>query len=183
MDRRTYRSPSRRAAGFSMIEALIAAAILLIIALGLLPLFSRAITDNAVGNDATQATNGCRTQLEELVSLPFNSQRLTVPAAGNVLESTDSWAAGEVSETGDADEGWWPGTPNDKGLLLWTRATRVRQYSVNDLADGKLDNPLPGSTDPTFVQLQEIETVMANPKAGGILGSGSGLTMRTIKPF
>ena len=56
------------AAGFSIIEALIAAAILLIIALGLLPLFSRSINDNVSGNDATQATNGSRTQIEELLN-------------------------------------------------------------------------------------------------------------------
>jgi len=57
-----HRRTGRRDAGFSIIEALIAAAILLIIALGLLPLFTRSISDNVSGNDATQATNGSRTR-------------------------------------------------------------------------------------------------------------------------
>src|SRR6476661_10686840 len=77
------------AAGFSIIEALIAAAILLIIALGLLPVFSRAINDNVTGNDATQATNGSRTQLEELLQMPFNNQRVVVPAGKTDAETKD----------------------------------------------------------------------------------------------
>lgn len=169
-----------REAGFSMIEALIAAAILLIIALGLLPLFARAITDNSNGNDATQTTNGSRTQLEELFQVPFNNTRLVVDGVGTESESLDSWAQGLADHTGDEDEGWWPGTPTDRGTVLWTRTTRVRQYSVSDLLDGDLDNPLPGNTTPTFVQMKEIEVVMNNPKGWG---SGQGMTLRIVKPF
>ncbi|HYX26835.1 MAG TPA: hypothetical protein VFC23_21965 [Thermoanaerobaculia bacterium] len=178
------RPPHAAAAGFSLIEALIAAAILLIIALGLIPLFSRAITDNVNGNDATQATNGSRTQLEEMLGLPFTNTRLTVPPAADVGATTDSFAQGDVKKTGDADEGWWPGTPTDKGVVLWTRTTQVRQYSVNDLAtDPYFDQPLRGDTQPTFVQLKEVTVVMSNAKLGSILGSGQGITLRILKPF
>lgn len=170
------------AAGFSMIEALIAAAILLIIALGLIPLFSRAITDNTNGNDATQASNGGRTQLEDLLGLPFTNTKLAVPLDGTEALTTDSFAMGDPHQVGDVDEGWWSGAPADKGTVLWTRTTRVRQYSVGDLSDGKLDTPLAGNTAPNFVQLKEIEVVMNNPKQG-ILGSGQGITLRILKPF
>ena len=73
-------------AGFSIIEALIAAAILLIIALGLLPLFSRSISDNVSSNDATQATNGSRTEVEELLNVPFNNTRIVVLNGARVVE-------------------------------------------------------------------------------------------------
>jgi Tfp pilus assembly protein PilV len=158
-----------------MIEALIAAAILLIIALGLIPLFSRAITDNSNGNDATQATNGGRTQLEDLLGVPFANTKLAV--VGTQTLTSDSFAMGDPAQTGDAKEGWWPGTPSDKGTVLWTRATRVRQYSVSDLT-----TPLAGDTAANFVQLKEVEVVMTNPKQG-ILGSGQGITLRILKPF
>ncbi|HEX3554675.1 MAG TPA: prepilin-type N-terminal cleavage/methylation domain-containing protein [Thermoanaerobaculia bacterium] len=174
--RRPAHAPA--AAGFSLIEALIAAAILLIIALGLIPLFSRAINDNVNGNDATQATNGSRTQLEEMLGLPFVNTRLTVPVGANVGVTTDSFAQGDIKKTGDPDEGWWPGTPTDKGVILWTRTTQVRQYSVSDL-----NTPLPGETQPTFVQLKEVTVVMSNGKLGSILGSGQGITLRIVKPF
>ena len=75
------------AAGFSIIEALIAAAVLLIIALGLLPLFTRSISDNVSGNDASQATNGSRTQVEELLNVPFNNDRMEVPAGATKSEA------------------------------------------------------------------------------------------------
>jgi type II secretory pathway pseudopilin PulG len=172
----------RGTAGFSMIEALIAAAILLIIALGLIPLFSRAITDNTNGNDATQATNGSRTQIEDLLQMPFNNLRLTVPAGNTQSQAVDSWAQGDKDKVGDPNEGWWS-TPTGKGTVLWTRTTRVRQYSINGLVEqGHLGTPLPGGTQPTFIQLKEIEVVIGNPKQG-LLGSGQGITLRMIRPF
>jgi prepilin-type N-terminal cleavage/methylation domain-containing protein len=171
----------KSAAGFSMIESLIAAAILLIIALGLLPLFSRAINDNVSGNDATQATNGSRTQLEELLQVPFNNTRLAVPGGAKELTAADFWTRGNDKQTGSADEGWW-NNPSGHGLVLWRRTTKVRQYSISDLADGKLDTPLAGDTQPTFVQLKEVEVVVENPKKN-LIGNGQGITLRVIKPF
>jgi Tfp pilus assembly protein PilV len=171
----------KNAAGFSMIEALIAAAILLIIALGLLPLFSRAINDNVSGNDATQATNGSRTQLEELLQVPFNNTRLTLAGGATELATADFWTRGDAKKTGSADEGWWA-NPSGHGQVLWRRTTRVRQYSVSDLTDGKLDTPLAGGTQPTFVQLKELEVVVENPKKN-LIGNGQGITLRVIKPF
>lgn len=179
MELRTSRQPG--AAGFSMIEALIAAAILLIIALGLLPLFSRAISDNVSGNDATQATNGSRTELEELLDVPFNNTRIVIPGGATKLETLDYWAQGAIDQTGDANEGWWK-TQTGHGTVLWQRTSRVRQYSISDLSDGKLDTPLPGSTQAAFVQLKELEVVVDNPKKN-LIGNGQGITMHVIKPF
>jgi uncharacterized membrane protein len=105
-----------------------------------------------------------------------------VPLDGTETLTTDSFAMGDPKQSGDVNEGWWSGKPTDKGTVLWTRTTRVRQYSVGDLSDGKLDTPLAGNTAANFVQLKEIEVVMNNPKQG-ILGSGQGITMRILKPF
>jgi Tfp pilus assembly protein PilV len=166
-----------------MIEALIAAAILLIIALGLIPLFTRSILDNNSGNDATQATNHGKTQLEEMIELPFNHQRLVVPGGSTESQAVETWTQGDLAKTGDANEGWWSGTPTNRGRALWTRTTRVRQYNINDLDDGKLDTPQAGGTQPIFVHLKEVEVQLTNAKQGSILGSGQGLTVRVIKPF
>jgi prepilin-type N-terminal cleavage/methylation domain-containing protein len=191
----------RGRSGFSLIEALIAAAILLIIALGLIPMFARAINDNTTGNDSTQSTNGGRTELEDMLGLPFANARLTITGGDTVSETTDFFAEGDPKLMGDPNEGWWQGAPKldttkhsvdqNKGLILWTRNTRVRQYSLNDLtSDPYLDTPLPGNTAPAFFQLKEIEVVMNNPKQadpqnplGMLLGTGQGMTLRIIKPF
>lgn len=177
--------PSGPEAGFSMIEALIAAAILLIIALGLIPLFTRSILDNNSGNDATQATNHGKTRLEDLIQLPFNHQRLDVPAGAQVGQSVETWTAGALNRAGDANERWWDGAtpPAGSGEALWTRTTRVRQFSINDLDDGVLDNPQPGGTQPIFVQLKELEVQLENGKRGTLLGGSQALTVRVVKPF
>ncbi|HEY0511179.1 MAG TPA: prepilin-type N-terminal cleavage/methylation domain-containing protein [Thermoanaerobaculia bacterium] len=179
--------PTRRQDGFSIIEALIAAAILLVIALGLLPLFSRSISDNVSGNDATQATNGSRTRLEELMQVPFNNTQLVIPAGSTKLELKDSWTRGKADpsthevETGNPDEGWWT-NPSGHGVVLWSRTARVQQYAIGDLSDGTLDKPLDGGTQPTFVQLKQVEVVVDNPKKN-LLGNGQGITLRVVKPF
>ena len=157
-------------AGFSIIEALIAAAILLIIALGLLPLFSRAINDNASGNDATQATNASRTQIEELMQLPMDNQRLAV-TGGGPAETKDYWTAGALDQLGDSDEGWHT-DPAGHGTVLWNRTTRVSDTNLAAL-------------DPTGLNkdqftLKQIEVEVENPKKN-ILGNGQGITLHLVK--
>lgn len=171
-----------REAGFSLIEAMIAALLLLVIALGLIPVFSRSIVDNSSGHDATQASNHGKTRLEALIQAPFNNQSLAVPAGQPFLETTDSWAQGNPDEVGDASEGWWPGVPTDRGTVLWQRTTRVSQYSISDLDDGVLDNPQPGGAQPTFVHLKMVEVVLDSQRSN-LIGGGQDFTLRVLKPF
>jgi Tfp pilus assembly protein PilV len=175
--------PSRPDAGFSLIEALIAAVILLIIALGLIPLFARSIRDNAVGADATQATNHGKAELEECLQLPFNNQKLAIPGAATVAAAVESWALGDPAQLGDANEGWVTGAPTNKGVLVWTRTTSVRQYNISDLEDnGALTTPLPGNAQPIFVHLKEVEVEMDGDR-GPVLGGGRHAVYRVLKPF
>jgi Tfp pilus assembly protein PilV len=177
----------RGEAGFSVIEALVAAAILLIIALGLLPVFSRSINDNVTGNDATQATNSSRTELEELLQIPFNNQRMVVAAGQTKTETKDYYTrakAGAGTDTyqiGDSTEGWTT-TTTDRGPVLWNRTTTVQQYGITDLNDGKLDTPLDGSTQANFVHLKQIQVQVDNPKKD-LFGNGQGITLTVIKAF
>jgi prepilin-type N-terminal cleavage/methylation domain-containing protein len=177
-----HRPAARRPdAGFSLIEALIAAAILLIIALGLLPLFTRSINDNVSGNDASQATNYSRTEVEELLQMPFNNKRIVVPDGSMVGQTKDFWTAGDLTKIGDTDEGWWADAAGH-GNALWNRTTEVRQYSISDLDDGNLDHPQPGGTQPTFIQLKEVTVIIENPKKN-VFGNGQGITLNVVKPF
>jgi type II secretory pathway pseudopilin PulG len=177
----------RGEAGFSLIEALIAAAILLIIALGLLPVFSRSINDNVTGNDATQATNGSRTELEELLQMPFNNQRMVVSAGQNKTETKDLYTRAKADSTGayeigDATEGW-TADASSRGPVLWNRTTTIRQYSISDLDDnGTLDTPLDGSTSPGAVHLKQIQVQIENPKKD-LFGNGQGITLTVLKAF
>lgn len=172
-------------AGFSMIEALIAAAILLLIALGLIPLFSRSIMDNSNGNDLTQGSNHGKTQLEELIQVPFNNEAVVVPGGADELAVVDSWAQGDPDESNDEDEGWWPDEPTDRGTVLWRRTTRVRQFSVSELGDGRLeeDEALPGGTQPNFVHLKQVVVELENEKSDSVLGGTREVVFGVIKSF
>jgi Tfp pilus assembly protein PilV len=183
----SHHRTARPEAGFSLIEALIAAAILLIIALGLLPVFSRSINDNVTGSDATQATNGSRTQVEELLQAPFNNQRLVVPAGNQKLEMKDYWTRGKADSGADtyqigSDTEGWTTDASGRGPVLWNRTTTVKEYTISDLADGTLDNPLDGSTDASFVHLKQIQVEIENPKKD-LFGNGQGITLTVIKSF
>lgn len=175
---------SSSAAGFSVVESLIASLILLIIALGLIPLFARALRDNTAGADATQASNHGRARLEEYQQLPFNNQALTLTAGSTSLGRTESWARGTWDDIGDSAEGWLPGTPSGRNDLLWSRTTTVRQFSMNDVDDGRLDDPLTGGTQPIYVHFKEVEVRLETERpAESPLGPGRVVTFRLLKPF
>lgn len=181
----------RAEAGFSLVEVLIAALLLLIIALGLIPLLSRAMSDNENGRDATSATNFEKSQLEAYIGMPWEATILQVPAAATVGTTTDVWTQGVPTlpgtppDVGNPNEGWFAGTtpPASRGAIRWTRATRVRQYQAVDIKDHVLNNPLSGSADPSVVQIKEVEVQLTSAKQISILGGGPDVTFRVLKVF
>ena len=73
--------PHSSEAGFSIIEGLIAALLLLVVTLGILPLFSRAMNNNLKGNDSTRRSNAAIDSFEAQQGLLFNSGAMTVQPA------------------------------------------------------------------------------------------------------
>jgi type II secretory pathway pseudopilin PulG len=157
--------------GFSVIEVLIATAIFFIIAMGLLPLFTQSMANNVAGREATEVSNFAKSRVEELLQLPFNDERMTIPAGGNVLETVEHWSV--------ADEAWMPGPAVDGSL--WERTTRIRQFGVNDMLDGFLDNPLPGGFDPDFIHLKEIEVEVRGTRNSGPFGGAKKMSVRMLR--
>ena len=164
-------------AGFSLLEVLIAAVLMLVIAVGVLPLFTRAMTASLSGNDSSQASNFGRSRLEEMYQLPFNSPGLAI-TAGSEAKATEWWS--------DADKSWKTGAVPPASA--WTRTTRLRQFSLAGLVDadgdGEFDEPLPAGTDPRFIHLKEIVVRLeGNRTAGNPLGVARPITLRILKPY
>ncbi len=179
------------AAGFSMLEVLIAGAILLIISLGLIPLFARAIRDNETGSDYTQISNGNKSRLEESSQLPISHSSLGVPVGKTEGQVVESWARGDA-RVGDAAEGWWSGAPTDKGQLLFTRTTRIHLYSMDALDKRASDFVLEpgeqelGSSDPGGMgssHLKEVEVVLESEKESSLFGGRKRVVFRLLKAF
>lgn len=167
---------SRGEQGFSLIEVLIAAGILLVVALGVLPIFAQAIVNNRAGADYTQATNYAKSELERLYALPFSHPDLRV--VGNQTERVQFFSQTDkvwVDELGEHD------------AAQWTRTTTIRQYGIGGLVDfdkdGSLEGPLPGGAPDTFVHAKEIEVRVESGRGGGPLGAGKRAILRVYKSF
>ena len=126
-----------RSSGFSLIEAVVAGAILLVIILGILPLFVRSMINNEGGSDFTQISNAAKGRAEELFQLPFDSPLLAI-TAGTERISEEYFS--------QRDKVWRPGVEADAtadgDLALLRRTATIRQFNVNDLTT-PLDNSAP----------------------------------------
>ena len=167
-------TPPRAQEGFSLLEVLIAGLLLLIILLGIVPLFVRAGVNNIQGNDSTTISHFAKSQVEQIYQLPFNHPTSSVPIGSTERVTTDYWAP--------TSEEWQDTQPNED-FFQWRRRSRIRQYNIFDVEDGNLDTPLDGGVDERAVHLKEIEIEIDSLRTGGALGSGKTITLRTLKAF
>lgn len=163
--------------GFSLIEVLIAGAILLVVALGTLPLFTRAMISNKSGAESTSVSNFARERLEEFNQLPFDSPDLTIDAGTSKV--FDEYYSLQDKRWKDYTNTTIP-TTDPAG---WTRTTTVRQYSVTALDDGKLDpaEALGPTALPINVHFKEIVVAVQSARLGGPLGPGKRIALRILK--
>lgn len=191
------RRRGRRQGGFSLIEVLIGFFILLLVLVGLLPIFTRAVVQNVAGKEALVVTNHGGTQLESLYQLSFNNWEVDV-AAGNLRQTVDFWGAGSQEELGDES---WLADPSGQ-LAPWQRTTEVRQLSINGVNDtdldgvldeivgledldhdGYFDNPLPAGTTPNAIHLKELRVSIVSQRNPFGSGAPTELTLRSLKAF
>lgn len=161
--------------GFSVIEVLIASLIFLVIAVGILPLFAASTRNTADGREATEVSNFGRSAVEDLMQATFSDARLTVPSGSTVLTTNQYYS--KVTQT------WVTGTPSTADPALWMRRVKVRQYNINDMSDGVLNNPLNGSADLGQVHIKEIEAEVWHARADTSIAFGSPqhFTVRMLK--
>jgi Tfp pilus assembly protein PilV len=189
-DTRETPNVPRRAAGFTLIEALIAAAILGFIAIGVLPLFLRAMVNNKQGSDSTVVTTFSKTNLEALDSIPFDATALTVPAGSTSLVVVDWYAQQSAAKVGGANGKWivtCTGTtascastlaPTGQGMVLWRRTTTVQQFDVNDVSASDFSKPQDGSV---ASHLKRIQVVVQRPLRGMSLTAGKTITLQLLR--
>jgi len=182
--------PSRRAeAGFNLIEMLIGIALLFIIAIGVVPLFSRAATLNSFGRESTTVAGYGRTVQEQYAQLPFAAQQLTLNAGTERLDN-EFWVPVPVTSSDpndpvDAALGQWVAEASLAGRQpQWERELRVRQFSVNDLNDdGEFNTPLDATSDFNFVHLKEVQVEVSGLREGGPLGKSRRVVITRMKAF
>jgi len=184
------RRPARRQSGLTLIEVLIAALLLVIIALGVLPMFISAMTSNVSGDNYSKMANYARDRAEEFMQMPFTLADPTNPAALdpnyplNVVSGTEHVTDEYYSR---ADQIWKLGTPPSTDPAEWLRITTVRQFNVLDyvtaIEGGTTPTPLDASATPGSIHLKEVTVQVASPATSGnaMLGARRQFSVRYMK--
>ncbi|HEV3075847.1 MAG TPA: prepilin-type N-terminal cleavage/methylation domain-containing protein [Thermoanaerobaculia bacterium] len=173
--RRTSEAGGRQG-GFSIVESLIAAAIIGIVAIGVLPLFTRAIVDNVAGADYTRVTNYAKSKEEDFSRIPYLQPTIQVqPGQTNLM----------TTEYMDPASLYWVATKPPNPLAVWTRLTTFTEYNLYDTDDDKMfDNPLdPGAVGIDAIMVIQAQVQVKSVSAIGPLGGRRTTLVRYLKVF
>lgn len=161
--------------GFSMVETLIAAALIGVIAVGVIPLFTRAMTDNMAGADYTRVTNYAKSKEEDFARIPITQASIQLPAGQSQLLTTEYMNPTTLR--------WDPTKPSNP-LSVWTRTTTLTQYNMYDSDDNQMfDNPLPGGAPIDAVQIVQAQVQVKSVSAVGPTGAHRMTIIRFLKAF
>lgn len=179
-----------RQGGFSLLEALLAAALVLVITLGIMPLFTTSIVQNVSGRESTLSSNYSRSTAEEMISLPLDRELLRPPV---------SQISREVCQDYEDGVGWDYVICGDPliGEPKWTRELNVQQYSIREIYDADtasgqptFKNPIPGyaavsdSRLDSFVHLREVMVITEGQRApNSPLGKGRRVDVINLRGF
>jgi type II secretory pathway pseudopilin PulG len=168
--------PTQRENGFSMIEALIAAALIGAVAVGIIPMFSRAISDNVAGSEYTRVSNYAKSEEETFARAPFEQATFQVPVGQANLV---------VKEYLDpATQTWKTGTVPAGSTASWTRTTTIEQYNLYDSDDDSIyDSPLTGGAGVDAVQFLQATVKVQNVSPTGPDGGHRSTIIRFLKAF
>lgn len=170
------RSRRRGAAtGFSLLEVLVSVGLLLTIFVGILPLFTRSIVNNQIGNESSRISNFGRTQMETLTQFNFDDPALTIDNGSSKVipehysHVKQEWVAGH--------------TPGTDDTALWLRTLTVRQFHVSALADGELEESeaLPAGSLPEYVNLKQITVDLENQGGNSVARPRQEMTVQLFR--
>ena len=196
----SHGNPARGQAGFSLIEGIIAAGLLLVVAVAVLPIFVRALDSNLSGGRRSQLSTFASGELEELNQQSVDQAAWSVAGApGGVLErGSRFWDSGPNLEPDLlGDEAWVDVLPADPDrLVLYQRSSStVRKYNLADIqivvgAGGGLassgvdpmlfDSPL---ADDDGAHLTEIRVSIRENREALPAASGKRITVRQFRVY
>ena len=198
----TPRNPARSQCGFSLVEGIIAAALVLVVAVAVLPIFVRALDSNLSGSRRSQLSNFVSGGLEELNQGPIDRDEWSVEGVpGGVLAAgpglgSSFWDAGADYEPDRlGDEKWVATEASAAGLVLFERNADLRKYSLSDIqivigAGGGVttgggdpllfDNPL---TTDDAAHLTEMRVSIKENREALPVASGKRITVSHFRAF
>lgn len=170
-------SPNRRRseAGVTLVELLIATALLAFILIAIAPLFIMSVKSNYSANEYTSIHNIARDKLEQLMSLPFYSPQL----AGN-------WPAGTTSDLPTT----LPDPLTGKPSATSPRNTLVMTYTVQLFTDSPpatgakwIFNPVGNTAPYDFKRVDVTVSSVTGPLTGIMSTMGIGSRTARVSGF
>ena len=189
---RTVRPRPAPRDGFSLVEVLLAATLLLVVVVSVLPLFSNALERNAAGGRASVMTTFAMEDLEEINQGAIDHDDWDLTA--NVLDlGKEYWADAAADRMGDER---WEADTLSGGPFYWERSAKIRKYLYADVTPGYIDvegagivglgHPelydSPVSSDGSGVHIVELR-VTIQPRSGLPLSQGQQLTVGHFRAY
>jgi len=169
----------RSSDGFSLIEVLVASFFLMIVMLGVVPMFTRSLVTNQMSFDNTRASAFARSEMEHYVQAPFNDPTGTpvmdLPPTGDKLETEEYYDA--------ATHTWIPGAPPAGASYEWIRKVTIRQFHISAIDSQVLDDSeaLQGNAHPSNVHLKQVLIEIQRGNESSLLGPPRTLTLNTFR--
>ncbi len=126
-------------AGFSLIEGVVAAALLLVIAVSILPIFTNAINSNLSGGRSSQLSTFVSGDIETVNQAHVDQDAWAIAGSpsGILRLANRFWDIGPLYDTNVAnhlgDEKWVAGEDDASGPITWYRGATIRKYSLADI--------------------------------------------------
>lgn len=129
---------------FTLVEMIITSLLVGVIVLGIVPLFTRAVTNNVYGADASQLASFLRSGAERVQQRSANAAAFGTE--GNPVLFFDTGKRNSATKADDilGDEKWVPENGDDgtatepEGIFLWTQERELIGYSVADVFRGNI---------------------------------------------
>jgi hypothetical protein len=158
---------------FSMTEILSANAVMLAIAVGVVPIFVGALTHESGSGDLALASHFARSRMEEMLDLEFDDGALAV-VAGDHRVITEFYSSAEDS---------WSTVPPGRGEepATWVRVTTVRQYGIDALDDGKVEPAESLDADAPRERVRLKEILVDVRRSGRVFLPAEKVSLRTVR--
>lgn len=176
---------TNRSSGFSLVEVLVAIALLAVAMLALAPLFTGGMRSNAVGWDYSMLNTLAKQRLEEVLQYNFADARLAVPAGATATIDDPANPGSTITVTGQMYTNQLPLTQTVGGATSsfpYKTVYMVQDYRLADIpqtglplaANAKADN------DATWNARQDVKLVtvigLSIRQLQGDLKAGTGYT-------
>lgn len=191
-----------RQAGFSLVEGLIATALLLVIAVSVLPIFMRALDSNLSGGRSSQLSTFVHADIEAVNQEPVDQDAWEVGGTGTgvLALGEDFWDIGPPLPNLYLGDEQWVDTELDAtgpSSLMWSREIEIRKYSLADIqvligtdpttglvtsgvSPLLFDDPL---TDDTEAHLAEFRVTIKEKRDALPAASGKRITVGHFRAF